>query len=403
MSTELSTQDTAGSLAECPAKVPTSSLSALYLAWLRGEGRQGKPVPFWRSNRLFFTGMLCWCVFLTLAAFWPIVRDCLVGYCRTDCSSILGLAPQKPWYFSDFPWLCLGVLCVLLMHAICCLGVKKFRILRPLSLLGVAGYFLALVGVYDAISLGQRARGALATSDVFELQWENLRQLRIVECEHLRLHTKETRNALRRRDIKTFAEFHPIMMEGYEQRVPQLQKHAASDQKMKTLYIMNFVSGFWCFGNGLDPNKPASVFLNELNGWQVPAESIHAYVDAKIGCCTDYAYLMKYLLDRAGIENRLTAIPGHIFNEVRLDGRWCIADATVNLFVESGWEELYTREKARESITVLMFPIGTSLNDRSPRYRSLTEQFRLMTLLRLANQPANLRATTHPELPSYFQ
>jgi hypothetical protein len=193
------------------------------------------------------------------------------------------------------------------------------------------------------------------------------------------------------------------MMEGYAQRVPQLKKHADHEQKMKTLYIMNFVSGFWAFGNGLDPNKPGSVFLNEQNGWQAPPESIHTYVDARIGCCTDYAFLAKYLLDREGIENRLTSIPGHIFNEVRLNGRWCIADATVNLFVESSWEELHGRKKARESITVLMFPIGTSLNGRSPRYRSVTEQFRLMTLLRLANQPVNLHATTHPELPSYFQ
>jgi hypothetical protein len=136
---------------------------------------------------------------------------------------------------------------------------------------------------------------------------------------------------------------------------------------------------------------------NEKNNWTASRPTMRAYLDSRIGCCTDYALMVKFLLDEEKIENRLTAIPGHVFNEVRLEGRWCIVDATTNMFLEQSWQELYER-KSEEPIKVYVFPHANMSGNFAYRYRPLAGQFRLLTLLRVANRPECLREATHPEV-----
>jgi hypothetical protein len=165
---------------------------------------------------------------------------------------------------------------------------------------------------------------------------------------------------------------------------------------------MNVVSGLWSFGNQTEITKEGSVFCNEQNDWHAPPPSVRVYLASKIGCCTDHAYLTKSLLDHEGIENRLTAIPGHVFNEARLGPNWCVVDATTNLFMEMSWEDLYERKHTRDSIGVWVFPHPNLMTTSTSDYRSLAGHFRMITLSRIVNRPANLAKTYHPSLPAYF-
>ena len=109
------------------------------------------------------------------------------------------------------------------------------------------------------------------------------------------------------------------------------------------------------------------------------------------------------VLLRRWIENRLTSYPGHVFNEVKLDGRWYVLDSMINIFVEASWEDIFRHPHERDSIVVLLFPSQSSHDDRSKRYRSITPQFRLMTLLRIANQADPFGKTSHTDLPGFFE
>jgi hypothetical protein len=144
------------------------------------------------------------------------------------------------------------------------------------------------------------------------------------------------------------------------------------------------------------------VLENELLKGPSPPPSVGAFLHAKIGCCSDFAYLTKSLLDHEGYVNRLTTIPGHVFNEVLLDGRWCIVDATTNMFIDMSWEELYSMNSGHDRINVLLFPHASMSPDKACQYRSRVGQFRLMMLLRVANHPEQCRKVEHPDLPSYF-
>src|ERR1019366_3277206 len=129
--------------------------------------------------------------------------------------------------------------------------------------------------------------------------------------------------------ICPFADLLRRMMVRHASREGSLRKHwpdgkNMDDRKLKTLFIMNIVSGLWSYGNQTETDKAGCVFGNEQNDWHAPPVSVLAYFKAKIGCCTDYACLTKSLLDHEGIENRLTAIPGHIFNEVRFGEHWYV-------------------------------------------------------------------------------
>lgn len=384
-------------------KLPAPFSQAAYAAWLasnqHGSGR-------W--NVRFFLYVFAGCALQTLGVFWPLVRDHIFGARRSNCEALVGLATHRQFFQTDYFWLSVGAVGVALVGWIFCFRIRPLRAARNGVLVGAALYLTGLAWVYNGIADGQRALAGLATGNVYEAQWENLTSLKIIECESMHLHSKEKRNELRHGNLKTFAEFHKLVMSEYARRSPDLPRcfprgHVNSEEKLKCVFIMNYVADLWSFGNRLEPDKPGDALRNEQNNFEAAAPSVRAYLEAKIGCCADWAYMCKFLLDCEGFENRLTTVGGHVFNEVRLDGRWNILDATVNIFVETSWEELYARQREANSIVVLLFPSTTAHDDRSPRYRPLTGQYRLMSLLRLANRPERLRRTTHPDLPEYFK
>lgn len=80
-------------------------------------------------------------------------------------------------------------------------------------------------------------------------------------------------------------------------------------------HYMVAVSRLWAFGNEKESSKVGCVLQNEATAFQSVAFSgLGKYLDGPIGCCTDYAYTLKRLLELEGWENRLVETPGHVFN-----------------------------------------------------------------------------------------
>jgi len=355
----------------------------------------------------------CQCLALLVAiqtavVFAPIVRD--EAYSRA--AEMDDTTPERKPIYAGSTFRISGILAV---AAVACYALTfncdRFRFFRTLVLLGAVSYLAILVPVRDHHSFQRRMvadlSNELASSKAFELREENLDRLQIIECSSLNLQSFELRTEFRRRNLKTFTNFHQCVMEHFAVRSPELKRDWANvcehdDKKLKALFVMNFVSGLWGYGNIVNLDKPGCVLTNEHNDWQDTVPSLSAYLDSDIGCCTDFAFLTKSLLDHEGIDNRLTSIPGHVFNEVRLNGRWCILDATMNIFVQASWDELYVRETRDKAIIVLVFPHANLADTKSPQYRPAIGQLRLLTLNRLANRPESLRESQRPTLPSYF-
>jgi len=172
--------------------------------------------------------------------------------------------------------------------------------------------------------------------------------------------------------------------------------------RSKTWYITNFVSGYWAFGNAHAVAKAGGAFSNEENDWQPISPSVRAFLDSPVGCCADEASLVKALLDREHIANRLTCIPGHIFNEVEIGDHWHVTDASLNLFLESSWEDLYALGGRERPVGVLMFPHSGLAHENSPDYRPMVGSFRLLMLMRMVTFPDAFRNPCHPGLPEWL-
>jgi hypothetical protein len=380
----------------------STNLRDLHESWRRHPRRiLRRPAARWKTE-LFLGALLVVCFLLTLTAFWPILRDVVFGSGHMMGDADMGMARNRIWYHAGFVWIGAIGAAYLVGCWMWCLGEPWLRKTKTLALLGGLLYGALLMFINNRIEGGQRLLGALDSSNIFEQQWQNLQNLHVIDCESPFFDTYALRKELRRQNCDTFADFHRGVMADYRQRETPLRETSAiaaeaSEAKLKTLFIMNFVSGLWSFGNKIELTKPGCVLCNEKNNWTASRPTMRAYLDSRIGCCTDYALMVKFLLDEEKIENRLTAIPGHVFNEVRLEGRWCIVDATTNMFLEQSWQELYER-KSEEPIKVYVFPHANMSGNFAYRYRPLAGQFRLLTLLRVANRPECLREATHPEV-----
>jgi hypothetical protein len=119
--------------------------------------------------------------------------------------------------------------------------------------------------------------------------------------------------------------------------------------------LMLFTSTLWAFGNRNHPEKPGCISSNEDNNWQFQQPTFEAVKAARIGCCTDYAHALAFILSRNGVENRYVAIPGHLFNEAKIDGKWYVLDANTNVIVNSAWNDIVA-DPGRVRIHVFAHP-----------------------------------------------
>jgi hypothetical protein len=119
--------------------------------------------------------------------------------------------------------------------------------------------------------------------------------------------------------------------------------------------LMLFTSTLWAFGNRNHPEKPGCISSNEDNDWQFQQPTFEAVKAARIGCCTDYAHALAFILSRNGVENRYVAIPGHLFNEAKIDGKWYVLDANTNVIMNSAWNDIVA-DPGRVRIHVFAHP-----------------------------------------------
>lgn len=126
-------------------------------------------------------------------------------------------------------------------------------------------------------------------------------------------------------------------------RAPLMQR-GLSEAQAQAVSLMLFTSTLWAFGNAGRDDLPGCIPQNEDNEWKTQAPTLEVVKRARIGCCTDYAQALSFLLSRHGFENRTVAIPGHVFNEALIDGRWQALDANTNIFLGEPWNEAIQRD-----------------------------------------------------------
>ena len=169
---------------------------------------------------------------------------------------------------------------------------------------------------------------------------------------------------------------------------------------------MNVVSAVWGYGHP-NPSLAGCLIQNLTPSRQTQAEidqtSVRDYLNASIGCCTDYANLFKYLLDQAGIKNRKTNLVtvGHVLNEVFLEGQWQVMDANTNLWLHHSWEELKLASPQNPSILSL-FPHDNFIKqDNSEKYRYYTYYFRQLVIGYMRDN-INSKINYYHDLPTHF-
>lgn len=362
------------------------------------------PTWFWRLHRSFLAYLLLSCCILYTVAAWPMLCDWLAARTGLDLRPLFGINGKKVQGRTAVGKLFVAWLVLTLVYYGLCLKVRQSWVLYTLSLVLAVVYNASLLLINNRIFTAQKVLREVTLGDYFERQIPALQRLKILEYPAVNLFL-EMREQVRKRQIQSFSDLHRFVMEGYQDHEQQLARQWSIQDKgkLKTLYIMNFVAGMWALGNKMELNRPGGVLFNEEVNFEEQTPSLRAYLAANIGCCTDFAHLTKCLLDHEGIANQLTEIPGHIFNEVKLGERWCVLDATANIFLDMSWDELYALpEPGRNSIPVHVFPHPGLVDETAPQYRPLAGQHRVMTLVRIANRPLCLQQTEHPALPAHF-
>jgi hypothetical protein len=372
----------------------------------------------WRSNYLFLTLSLAVCFTVIVIAIWPTLRDIM----REVQGRPIGREMTAFLRHSTERFvIALAMFCGFSYFYCSCVQAKK--LFRTLVLAGVILFLVGLIFVNHLVADHVVAQRRMAFGQPVAVQKEivvktvheneylfresTLQQLRLIDRKAFPLDSFEIREKLRQVDIKTFADLHREVMDIYSRDESGLiakwcNECGGDEKKRKTLFIMNFVSGMWNFGNKHHTDKGGCVCGNEENAWQEQQMGVDDYLRSKIACCTDYTCLAKSLLDDEGIENRFTMISGHFFNEVYLGDHWCIADATVNIFVDKSWDDLYNLKDKREPITILLFPHSNMADENSPRFRPLVGVFRQAMLMRIAYRPEHFRESWLQSMPSQF-
>jgi hypothetical protein len=366
--------------------------------------------PPWIGRSALLLGR--WLTSLRFCCLWGgVLLSLTAAPCLADClerrSEILDQGkPTSAWLFSNnvLKKTLVTSLVVNAVFGLVCLGCRRRRSLPLLTLIPLHCLTLASA---RSLEIGHQYRAERACGADTERQWQHLRRLEIVEGFSPTLYHFDAQT-IPVDSIKSFDELHAWIANEYRQRQPNLKKELGVDDenRLKTVFFMHFLADLWSFGNKVATDKPGSVLANEENDWQPPPQiSAQTFIQARIGCCADIAYVFKALLDREKIPNRLTAIPGHVFNEVELDGKWWIADGSTNILVECGWNELFQNAMRQTSscVRVFVFPDPRIGSSAGADYRPLTAQFRIQMLLRMAAGPTAFQCASHPELPVFFQ
>lgn len=156
--------------------------------------------------------------------------------------------------------------------------------------------------------------------------------------------------------------------------------------ELRALFYLNTVGRLFAYGNR-DTSQPGGcAVMNEQSGFNPRdpvALGVSFYTQTAIGCCTDFATLMRFFLNGAGIDNRIIALPilGHFLNEVRIDGQWHTLDAQTGLYFDKSWDEIAA---GSAPFTVIEFPVLSLDMTQPDSYRPRLKEFKSYLLMAAA-------------------
>jgi hypothetical protein len=171
-------------------------------------------------------------------------------------------------------------------------------------------------------------------------------------------------NGFDKTNLNSFSDLARSASSYHERWRGNLHKQGFSEGEANAISLMLFTSTLWAFGNANHPIvKVGCIPTNEDNNWQYEKPTLQVVKQARIGCCTDYAFTLSLILSKNGFENRYVQISGHKFNEVKINGQWNVLDANTNVFINSSWNDAIA---ARRKVRIHVFPhpgqLGGSLH-----------------------------------------
>ncbi len=276
---------------------------------------------------------------------------------------------------------------------------RKRLWIRSLLLVSLAVTFLGSVGMASAV---RRYSSYLRGSDPAFHVFEGIKIEEYPDLDYGRIFSKKS---LKARKFTSFADLSEFAEKRFSKIRPELESAWGTENEgyLKAFFYLNFVSALWGYGNRISPQNTGCVLSNENTNFElIPEEEItvRTYIESDVGCCTDYAYMLHFLLGQAHFEARLVELPGHVLNEAKVNGRWMALDANINVFYRQSWRE--TVGGSGKDIGVVMFPLLSLNPNAKQNYRPLSGAFRQFMLGRLA---MGYRApfSYSESLPNYFR
>lgn len=196
------------------------------------------------------------------------------------------------------------------------------------------------VGVYDFHLNGIRADTSEKTVNEYLGQVEvvsdaELSRLVFYSQRHIRTYSAPVSKYLRvfehkerNRDISTNVGFANYVERMFDPEVFPDSVQKLGSNAVYALHAMNMVAALYHYGNVKNEGALGCALENERSS---SVNDFAGFVGSYIGCCYDYAALLSYVLKMKGIESRYEYIPGHVFLDVRIDGKTYTLDPTVNI------------------------------------------------------------------------
>lgn len=269
-----------------------------------------------------------------------------------------GIGPGKRWFIYQYAGILIGLnflfLFYLLLH-------KKKILTKFVACLLIAPLYGVEILHFE--------------NSVYE---DSLNELSVVNFPNVEFDKIFNKSQVPVEQIKTFDDFTTYAHSVYEKNRKYLSRawKIENENKLKSLFYLNFVSSLWDFGNIRNNKIPGCVLDNEQAGQIDPSKAtVQTYLKSNIGCCTDYAKFLKILLDKENIKNKLVHVRGHIFNEAFFNNKWNVLDASTNAYFHNSWMGI-TFRKPGESFRVSVFPHHNTNFKNSNLYRKDVGSFR---------------------------
>ncbi len=225
-----------------------------------------------------------------------------------------------------------------------------------------------------------------------------------MEIRQLPINNKEIQTIYNRDNFKdsetdSFSSFHNYLDGLYLNAKPYIDSNWGIDsEKLKRAAFYTMAVGtLFEYGNKEQMDIPGCSYWNEKIGGQLSyQQSQRQLLRAGIGCCDDYAYVLKAMLDLDGVESQLMTGSGHMWVEIFVDGRKFSADANTGLITALGWDELATANR----IVVWRAPLSGAMTSSEDRYRPRLATFSNYILDRISDGGFPAAAVAMPDFPT---